>query len=159
MANRMTLRGAKELERALLALPDRVAKRHTFNALRAAARQIQKAARENLIAHGSADTGALVNAVKTSDRKRSKKGSAVVAVGIENKAYQAKRKGSSRPKKVNPKNYAHLVEFGSEHSAAKPFMGPAMDGEGGKALDTILDKLTKAIEKEAKKLGASAPKK
>jgi HK97 gp10 family phage protein len=155
---KMGLRGAQELERALLALPDRVAKKHTFAALRTAARMVQTAARQNVINNGSVDTGGLVAAIKISDRKKSRKGPAVVAVGVENRAYTAKRKGKSEPEKINPKNYAHLVEFGTEKMPAQPFMRSAFDGESGAALNGMLDKLAKAIETEAKKLGATAPK-
>jgi HK97 gp10 family phage protein len=149
MATTMRLSGNRELETLLRKLPDRLAKNVTFAALRAGARIVQKAAQTNLIGNGSVDTGALVAAQKISTRRRSRKGAAVVAVGTDKLVRMALRKGRSKTIKINPRNYAHLVEFGTEHSAAKPFMRPAMDQNGEAALVKILEMSAKGIEREA----------
>jgi HK97 gp10 family phage protein len=152
----MPLRGAGDLEKLLRQLPDRVAKNVTFGAVRASARVIQRAARENLVSNPSVDTGALVAAIKVSTRRRSRKAPAVAAVGVDKLIATVVRKGrrSKKPMKINPRNYAHLVEFGTEHSAAEPFMRPAIDQHGEQALVALLDNAAKGIEREARKLAA-----
>ena len=47
---------------------------------------------------------------------------------------------------------AHLTEFGTAHSAAKPFLRPAMDSRGKDALNQMGVVLTKGIAREARKL-------
>ena len=42
--------------------------------------------------------------------------------------------------------YAHFPEFGTSHSAAKPFMRPAFDRKRGKAKDAFIGEIKKAVE-------------
>ena len=42
--------------------------------------------------------------------------------------------------------YAHFPEFGTSHSAAKPFMRPAFDRKRGKAKDAFIGEIKKAGE-------------
>ena len=50
-----------------------------------------------------------------------------------------------------PANYSHLVEFGTEHSRAEPFLRPALDQNKQKALTILRTGVGKNIEKEARK--------
>lgn len=50
-----------------------------------------------------------------------------------------------------PANYAHLAEFGTQHSRAYPFLRPAMDSNRQKALTILRTGVGKNIEKEARK--------
>lgn len=145
----MRLRGDRDIENLLRRLPGRIAKNVTFNALRSGARIVMKAAQTNLLANGSVDTGALVASIKISTRRRSRKAPAVVAVGADKLVRMPTRRGQRKPMKINPRNYAHLVEFGTEHSPAKPFMRPAIDQNGEAALVKILEMSAKGIEREA----------
>ena len=42
--------------------------------------------------------------------------------------------------------YAHLVEHGTRHSRAKPFLRPALDANRGRMLQVIRKKMDKVIE-------------
>ena len=53
-----------------------------------------------------------------------------------------------------PVKYAHMVEFGTRHSAAKPFLRPAFDATAGRAREQMVTLGLKEIEKEARKLAA-----
>lgn len=181
----MKIMGARELEKVLKQLPDRLARNVTFNGLRAGGRVIASAAKANLRSNGSVDTGALAEAIKVETRKRSRKGSAVVAVGIENKASQRSRKGADKSMKVNPSKYAHLVEFGTEPhviqpkkrkrlafqgndglvvtsaiqhpgTVAKPFMRPAVDQYGKTAASKITETMARGVEREARALASGS---
>jgi len=45
------------------------------------------------------------------------------------------------------KFYAHMVEFGTRHSGARPFMRPAFDAEKDKAVDIFKRELKRLIER------------
>lgn len=146
--------GLKEIEEVLKKLPENMAKRATYGALRAGAAVIAKAARAKVKANPSIDSGLLEKNITSRARRRSKKGSAVVSVGIHRKAAQVVRKGRKKPVKVVPSRYAHLVEFGTEHSPAEPFMRPALDEQVGVAAEKVKEGLARAVEREARKLAS-----
>ena len=56
-------------------------------------------------------------------------------------------------KKRDPANYVHLVELGTEHSAAKPFLRPAIESTRGEVVSAMSKKAGPAIDIEVKKLG------
>lgn len=45
----------------------------------------------------------------------------------------------------NPTKYAHLVELGTSHGQAFPFLGPAFESSKGEARDAIADAVNEAI--------------
>jgi HK97 gp10 family phage protein len=49
---------------------------------------------------------------------------------------------------ARPSNYAHLVERGTEHSRAKPFLMPAAKASEGAHLARLFDAVTEAIQAE-----------
>jgi HK97 gp10 family phage protein len=51
----------------------------------------------------------------------------------------------------NPVKYAHLVELGTRHSPARPFLRPALDEQRPHALAVLAAKVRAGIEKEARK--------
>lgn len=71
-----------------------------------------------------------------------------VQIGTRKKG---KKKGA--PIIKDPARYAHLVEFGTSHSAAKPFLRPAWDVAGAeKALDVYTNDLNEGLDTEVRKL-------
>lgn len=148
----MKLIGAKEIEALLKQMPERIAKKVTVGALRAGAGVIARQARANVRANPSIDSGLLARNITSRARKRSKKGAAVVSVGIARKAAQVVRKGRTKATKASPSRYAHLVEFGTEHSRAEPFLRPALDEKGSEAIARIGEAMGKGIAREARKL-------
>jgi HK97 gp10 family phage protein len=148
------VRGAKEIEAVLKAMPERIAKNVVVNSLRAGARIIAKQARANLRANPSIDSGMLEKNVTSRARKRSKQGSAVVSVGIARATAIVKRRNRKKAVKASPSKYAHLVEFGREGMAAEPFLRPALDEKAIEAIGKIGEFLGKGVEREAAKLAA-----
>ena len=126
--------GAAEMERLLKLLPEKVAERVTKNALRAGARVIRDEAKDRV----PVDTGDLRDSVvvKAPTQRQRKRGAALVVVGF--------KKPVSRR--------AHLTEFGTQHQPAQPFLRPAVDEAGNKAIDAIGKSMARGINREAKKL-------
>ena len=151
MANKFVI-GAKEIEDLLKRLPERVAKNVTVGGLRAGAAIIARQARRNVRASPSIDTQRLVRSITSRTIKRPKRGQAVVAVGVSRRLTMEVRKGRKKPMRVRPSKYAHLVEFGTEHSPAEPFLRPALDEKGEEAIAKIGQVMGKGIAREARKL-------
>ena len=124
--------GAKEIERMLRQLPEKVARKVVVGGLRAGARVLVK----GMKARVPGRTGKLKQSITVSSAAKVTKGRGLVAVGF--------KKPVSRR--------AHLTEFGTEHSPAKPFMRPALDQDGPQAISKVGEFLGKGIEREARKL-------
>lgn len=128
-----SIEGAAEMERLLRALGPAVASRVGDKALRAAARPIVAEAKRLVPVR----TGRLKRSIAVaSERRRKGDNERVVLIGVKPPASRI----------------AHLVEFGTAHSAARPFLRPALDGKAGEALDEMGRVLAEGIETEAVKL-------
>jgi hypothetical protein len=55
-------------------------------------------------------------------------------------------------RRIDPVKYAHLVELGTSHSAAKPYIRPAIEAASGEILNAMSAALDAALTKEAAKL-------
>lgn len=148
------LRGADEVEAVLKQLPDRVAKNVVIASLRGGARVIAKQARANVRANPSIDSALLEKNITSQVRKKSKRGSAVVAVGVRNVKRQVVRKGRKKAMLANPSKYAHLVELGTKTNPAEPFLRPAVDEKGAEAISTIGKFMLRGIDREVNKLAS-----
>jgi HK97 gp10 family phage protein len=133
MAVKLTFTGGKEIEARLRELGGAVAGRLGVNATKAGARVIAAAARQRV----PVVTGRL------------KKG--ITVVGDDDLRRQG---GSTRAAYATVKGvrYAHLVELGTAHSAAKPFLRPALDESGQEAVDRMGANLWGGIERELSKV-------
>lgn len=138
--------GLRELKRNYSKLIDRAAKSILDKGLTAATRPIITNARRRLTT--SEESGALRKSLgfrKYTDR-RSKARAYVIGP-------RAGHALTYNGEKRDPIRYAHLVEFGTRHSQAKPYLRPAFDAEGGrKAIDRFRDKVAPLIEQEARKI-------
>ena len=132
------IQGAAEMERLLKELGPRAAVNAGRPALVAGARPIVEEAKRLV----PVDTGDLRDAIAV-DASSRRQGLAA-AVGGEIGISIGFTKPTSRR--------AHLTEFGTAHSAAHPFMRPAMEAKAGDALDAMGHSLQKGIESEAAKL-------
>lgn len=150
----VTLRGAKELEALLKQMPERVAKNVTVNGLRAGARIIAKQARANVRANPSIDSRLLEKNITSRARRRSKQGSAVVAVGVARVTAMIVRKGEKNATKATPSRYAHFTEFGTKTMPAEPWLRPALDDKAVEAIAKIGEFMGRGVEREAKKLAS-----
>lgn len=125
--------GLDALDRALAELPKAIAKRVAGNAVRAGARVIATEAKAQV----PVLTGALRDSIVVRAARRGRAQGVVKAVV-----------GFLRP----ASRIAHLVEFGTSHSAAEPFLRPALDGKGGEAVDKMKAILRAGVEREAQRL-------
>lgn len=119
-----TLTGAKELEKTLLEMGPAVATKIADKALRAAAKIIIKEAK--ILAPRR--TGALRKSI-------------AAKVGQLKPAERTVTIGFKKP----GRSYAHMVEFGTSHSAAKPFLRPALDAKASEALREMTEVLADGI--------------
>jgi len=144
------LSGMRELSKALDALPKELRRTVESSALRAGMAPVRKAARSNL--GRSKDTGLLQKSLGLTVKK-TRKGQLTARVGARSGFTETvTRKGSNNPEKANPVKYSHLVEYGTSHSAAKPFIRPAVESSEGAMLKGIADGYDKGIDKVVKKI-------
>lgn len=156
MANSQTLQihGTAALIKTLNGLPDRLKKSGEKAALRAGGAPIRKAAKTN--AKKSKDTGLLMRSIGLN--VKTVQGFTSVRIGPRKGFRQAvertdKVTGKKRVEMADPSNYSHLVEYGTSHSAAKPFIRPAVDSAKGEVLSAMATGLSKHLARAAKKGG------
>lgn len=121
------------------------------------AAEIKKKAKENLVAHGNVQTGALLKSVQVRRNRRSAKpGFEEYSVGVfrvkagkyvNNKANVRAGRAGKEKTEDPPTYYWRFVEFGTVHMSAKPFLRPALESSQGSAFNAVQAKLDKAITK------------
>lgn len=134
---------------ALDRLPGELRKSALSAVLRAGATPIRKAAKIN--ARKSRDSGLLEKSISL----RVKNGSARVgpARGIRQQVTRTdKRTGRKYTEIADPNNYSHLVEYGTSHSAPKPFIRPAIDSASGDVLSAMATGLDKHLTRVVARL-------
>jgi len=149
VSSSLKITGIDELQKALRALPEKIAARAVVNALRAGARVVRDEAKR-LVPEGK--TGELKRGIKVRTvRKANRRAEgAIITVTVEGPAAWR----------------AHLTEFGSAGGVVKsgafagavipprpaqPFLRPAARNKAGAATAKIKAALAKSIEKEAAK--------
>jgi HK97 gp10 family phage protein len=131
--------GLRELKAKFEALPA-IVREHMNEANEITAREIQIRARRQLEASPSIRTRSLWNAVQyrvTKSNGTAKVGIARATTTFVSAGVKVRIKGIVKADpnstkgwtKVQPARYAHLVEWGSVHMSAEPFMTPAMEAE------------------------------
>jgi HK97 gp10 family phage protein len=118
-AAQFRLEGGQKLEAALVKLASKTQTKLLKSATAWAAKPIVKAARANLSAQKSRDTGLLRESLGVKKKFYKRSGTAIAIIGARStggKGKFAKIKsglaGTSKAKRL-PANYAHLVEFGT----------------------------------------------
>jgi len=179
----MRMFGDRRLLRAWDAMPRKaMSSRSTNIVLNAGCGAVAKAARA--IAAQHSDTGLLAKNIIVKRARRKYRGTAMAMVGVRNKLFFVRKtaKGTWRGvsgkkarermaagekvRRVNPGNYAHLVEFGTgpkrpKHkramkmpvgfsmkagpTQARPFLRPAFDAAGGVGLLAMERAMERAI--------------
>lgn len=137
--------GADDLENALKQLPKSMAKSVLRRALIKAAEPTETLARE-MAPRGATGNLKISIDAKTQLKASQKRGAKID--GVE--AFI----GATTPKGA----HAHLVEFGTAHSAPHPFMRPAWDATKNKVLASIRSEIWKALAKSARTLARKALK-
>ena len=168
----MQIRGAKEIERALLALPKKLAKKGVRRSVRKGGNIFLKAAKGNAANQVGGELGAaLVKAMQLRAYRKHRKGTFAMRVlinpGAPDFVYETKGMGS-RYQGANKKVAEHTrhyipaaVEFGHRFPYGMkpgfvppvPFMRPAFDERGAAALNTVTTSLWKEVKLAAKARG------
>jgi HK97 gp10 family phage protein len=152
------LTGAKELEKSMKHLPVIMRKKHWPRALVRALKPIRDKAKSN--ARANKDTGALSKSIIS--KAKVYKGGEIAWGGVgADRDYVAPAPAHRKTKSgtIRPAFYSHLVEFGTTHSPAKPFLRPALDSEGGTANDILTREADASFDLEVAQLGRNRPKK
>ncbi|MBP7638129.1 MAG: HK97 gp10 family phage protein [Kiritimatiellae bacterium] len=142
----LDLRGDRELEAKLLMLGEKVYNRHLSAAVTAGCKPIVAAARSQ----APVDTGMLKKSLGSKISRNRRRQTVKGIIGP--------RFGFALVDETHvvhdPAKIAHAVEFGHggpAPAAARPFLRPAVDGSGQKALTVIRERLAKGLQIEAKK--------
>jgi HK97 gp10 family phage protein len=162
----LKLTGFKELEAALLKLPAELAKTVEADALREGMKPVRKASQA--IAKGNADTGLLAKSIGLTVRRVRRKLQNVnrytARVGARTgfrkevertstfKTSSGKVVTRKRKEMADPTKYAHLVEYGTSHSAAKPFIRTALESAESEIIDGLAKGYEKGMEKIVRKI-------
>jgi HK97 gp10 family phage protein len=153
MANTQTIKieGVDSIIRRLMSLPDNLKKSGEKAALRAGGVPIRKAAKQ--YAKSSKDSGLLIKSIGLN--VKTVRGITSVRVGPRKGFRQKVQRKDKRTGKMieviaDPSNYGHLVEYGTSHSTAKPFIRPAVDQTQGEVLGAMAKGLEKHLIRKMK---------
>ena len=138
-----SLRGAKELERALMRLPKAMGKTVLRAALKKAAEPVRAAAEANAPV-GRTGRFKKSFAIKSTLSKRQRRGRAKLSRGGV-----IMYVGSTDPK-------AHLLEFGTVKMRARPTLRPAWDANKHRVLASLRVEVWRALAKAARRLARRA---
>ncbi len=153
MAELFKIQGARELDKVLQKLPRKMGEKALRSALMSASKPMLDEMKRRAPVRGSglakrfrvgAKKGRLPGFLRASIRRRAIKSKDRLAVTVLVGAFRV--------------FYAQMVEFGTKHSPARPFVRPAFDGNAVGAIGTIGKKLGEQIEKETLKLAGSFAK-
>jgi HK97 gp10 family phage protein len=152
------IEGAKQLDKKLIALGPRIAKKVVRQAIRPAAKGIQRTAQAN----APVDTGALKKSIKVRALKRSRTRIGItVATNSSDNLFKGKEFyggllefGFRRGKRTNAIKQAQkkgkvLESDNRPLVPPRPFMKPAFDSNRDRAGQMIVDNLRSGIEREA----------
>lgn len=122
------------------------------NGVMAGARVIRDKARQNAVAIDDPETGrSIANNVATRYRTKLSKqtGDPTASVGV---LYPKARIPKGNPDDGRETPHWHLVELGTEHARAQPFLSPAAVQAAPRVPDAIATNMSKGIDRELKKL-------
>jgi len=137
--------GDKQLERKLARLPDRVLNRVVRRASAKAMIPVSRSAKAN----APRETGLLAKSIGRKTKVFKSGGTVQTVVGPRLGFKQMVTLPNGKTMLRNPFKYAHLVEFGTRHSAAKPFMRPALESNKGAIIAVYRSELASGVVREA----------
>lgn len=150
----LDIKGLKDLQKTMSDLPQALQKSAETAVLRAGAVPIRKAAKG--FAASSKDSGLLLKSIGISV-KAVRGGGKSARIGPRKGMRQMvtrtdKRTGAKHQEMADPNNYSHLVEYGTSHSPAKPFIRPAIDASKDQVLTAMAGGLDKHLTRVAARL-------
>jgi HK97 gp10 family phage protein len=148
----------KDVQKALAKLPEELMKSSEKSVIRAGAKPILKSAQAKV----PQVTGLLKKSLGITVKKPRGESYPTARIGART-GFQGKFLGVrvSKSKKnfgkkynsyQNPFKYVHLVELGTSHSAAKPFIRPAIDAAQNEVIDAMAQGLDKHLTRVAARL-------
>jgi len=143
--------GFKQLEKSLSKLPKALADGVERTALRQGAKPIEKKAKASV----AVSSGLLKQSIGISVKKSrggANKGNLSARVGARTGFTKIIGIKDSVPIKQNPVKYAHLVEYGTSRTAAKPFIRPAAESSHGEIMDGLAKGYEKGMARTVKKI-------
>lgn len=151
----ISVKGLAELDAVLKTLPAKIEGNILRGGIRAGAKVLEDAAKSNLRANGSVDTGALLRSIKLRTRSRKGRVSATVSAG-DSVAFYARyvEFGTSahliKPRRRSSLFFAGLAREVVEHPGgrAKPFMRPALDGFATQAVEATASYIKRRLTKQ-----------
>lgn len=159
MADTEYVSGLKELLVRLQSLADAVGEKKAAKPVSAALRKagivLQKAAQDNLTAHGNVKSGALRENIIVTKKRGAQPGMVTLDVTIRAKAKayadnsKNRRSGKIGKQYTNygPLFYARFLEFGTSHQLKSPFLRPAFEQHKGELPEIFKVSLSAALEK------------
>ena len=148
------IEGLADLKRSLAELTNDLKRKVVRAGLRDAAAPIAKSAREKAPVLKKPATyrlpGTLKKSIitKASKRFNGRNGEIGVYVAVRKRKGLGGKAGARNP--FDP-FYWRFQEFGTQHHAAQPFMGPAFDAKSARAIDIFKARLKVRIDKANKK--------
>jgi len=141
----MKLTGIKEMNRALSRLPDEMKRSGETAVLRAGAKPILKSAKGRV----AIESGLLKKSLGTNVKKV--RGQTTARIGArKGRGKEVERDGVTVFS--DPTKYSHLVEYGTSHSSAKPFMRPAAESAGNEIVAAMAEGYEKYLHRAAKRI-------
>ena len=146
--------GAREMDQLFDALPGKMQASVIATAVRGGASIIRKNAKANLVAKGSIRTGLLHESINVRVKNYRADGIVFAAVGARRDVVGTTPEG----KRIRPANYAHLVEFGTVTTRAKPFLRPALDSSRAAVFSKMSERARVGLAREIAKLRKATAK-
>ena len=141
------IKGISDLQKALNKLPAEMQKTVEVSALRDGGKQILAAAKSKC---PTGDNGLLKKSLGVTVRKNKRgamRGKYTARIGA--RSGFAITKGNKR---IDPSKYSHLVELGTSHSAAKPFIRPAIEAASDKVVGALIEGYDRGLSRAVAKL-------
>jgi HK97 gp10 family phage protein len=133
---RVGLSGVGPTLKKLKRVEDKLQKRVLGKAVRDGAAIIARA----MVAKAPKETHTLAVSIDKRDKWYRRRTVLFIAVGPATKAGRETPLGYRLPTK-----YVHLIEFGTRHAPAQPFLRPAFDENADRVKQAIIDRIVKAL--------------
>lgn len=146
----------KEIQAALRALPVEMQRAAEVASLRGGAKVISDKAKSNApVSQDGPFPGLLRESIGFNVKKMRGEYSARIGprTGFAKTiGTRTKGKNAGKPKLKIPNKYAHLVELGTSHSAANPFLRPAAISTQGEVVEGMANSYRKHLDRVAKRI-------
>ena len=146
MTGAMKITGARELQRALARLPEELSKSVERTVLREGAKPIHSSAKSRV----AVSSGLLKKSLGITVKK-TRKGQLTARVGARS-GFKKTVTRNGKTVNADPAKYSHLVEYGTSHSPAKPFIRPAIDSASGQVMEAMAKGYDKGLDRVVRKI-------